>query len=50
MADYVLVGLMTVLISFLQFTAWKCLKELEAIHQRVTWIQQDIQTMREKSG
>lgn len=45
MADWVLVGLITVLASFLQISGWKCLKELEGIHQRVSWIQEDVQKM-----
>ena len=49
MTDWVLVGLITVYLGFLQLIGWKCLKELEAIHQRVSWIQQDVQKKREGS-
>ena len=47
MADWVLVGLM-VLACFLQMIGWKCLKELEGIHQRISWIQKDVQKIKEE--
>lgn len=49
MADWFIVGLITILASVFQIMGWKCLRELEAINQRVTWIQEDLQKMGEKS-
>ena len=33
--------------SIIQYILWRILKELELTHQRVGWMQKDIQKMRE---